>query len=100
MKPYISKFPNSLIETVEGLIEKMNESTLVVHYINITKLSQYRRDAHPSIYRSMPWKDGLEKLDLRAFADCSHWCLPGLPDTWNRLLYTSLFDSSRDMSSF
>uniref|UniRef100_A0A166H5D8 Uncharacterized protein n=1 Tax=Daucus carota subsp. sativus TaxID=79200 RepID=A0A166H5D8_DAUCS len=20
--------------------------------------------------------------------DCSHWCLPGVPDTWNELLYT------------
>ncbi|GFP82328.1 protein pmr5, partial [Phtheirospermum japonicum] len=24
-------------------------------------------------------------------ADCSHWCLPGLPDTWNQLFYTALF---------
>ncbi|KAK9922706.1 hypothetical protein M0R45_031158 [Rubus argutus] len=23
--------------------------------------------------------------------DCSHWCLPGLPDTWNDLLYAALF---------
>ncbi|CAN6921912.1 unnamed protein product, partial [Brassica oleracea var. botrytis] len=20
--------------------------------------------------------------------DCSHWCLPGVPDTWNEILYT------------
>ncbi|KAJ8445978.1 hypothetical protein Cgig2_001296 [Carnegiea gigantea] len=97
-EPYASKFPNSLIETIEGLIEKMNENTIVVNYMNITKLSQYRRDAHPSIYSSMQWEDGLEKLDLRAFADCSQRCLPGLPDTWNRLLHASLlFDSSGDV---
>ncbi|MCE7766848.1 hypothetical protein GQL56_29935, partial [Pseudomonas putida] len=24
-------------------------------------------------------------------ADCTHWCLPGLPDTWNQLFYTALF---------
>ncbi|KAG8480770.1 hypothetical protein CXB51_025448 [Gossypium anomalum] len=22
--------------------------------------------------------------------DCSHWCLPGVPDTWNELVYTQL----------
>jgi hypothetical protein len=22
--------------------------------------------------------------------DCSHWCLPGIPDSWNELLYSTL----------
>ncbi|XP_022857184.1 protein trichome birefringence-like 39 [Olea europaea var. sylvestris] len=50
-----------------------------VYLLDITLLSQYRKDAHPAYY-SM--HNGL---------DCSHWCLPGLPDTWNELLYTALF---------
>ncbi|KAJ8445977.1 hypothetical protein Cgig2_001295 [Carnegiea gigantea] len=91
---FIPKFPKWVSETIEGLIKKMNKETQVVKYLNITKLSQYRRDAHPSIYRSTKFKDGLEKVNLRALADCSHWCLPGLPDTWNRLLYASLFFDS------
>jgi len=97
---YSSQLPIWMTETVEGLIKEMNKEVHVVNYMNITKLSQYRRDAHPSIYWSTQWKDGLEKVNIRALADCSHWCLPGLPDTWNRLLYASLFfDSSSDMSS-
>ncbi|KAM7498010.1 hypothetical protein LguiA_022424 [Lonicera macranthoides] len=51
-----------------------------VTLLDITALSQYRKDAHPSFYSG-----GHKGLD------CSHWCLPGLPDTWNQLLYASLF---------
>jgi len=97
---FIPKFPKWVRGTIERLMKDMNKETQVVKYLNITKLSQYRRDAHTSIYRSTQWKHGLKKVNLRALADCSHWCLPGLPDTWNRLLYASLFfDSSSDTSS-
>ncbi|XP_065875563.1 protein trichome birefringence-like 39 [Euphorbia lathyris] len=50
-----------------------------VHLLDVTGLSQYRKDAHPSAYSND------HKLD------CSHWCLPGLPDTWNQLLFATLF---------
>lgn len=50
-----------------------------VYLLDITLLSQYRKDAHPTIY------------SLHNGLDCSHWCLPGLPDTWNELLYAALF---------
>lgn len=51
-----------------------------VFLLDVTGLSQYRKDAHPSAYRGM---DG--------GTDCSHWCLPGVPDTWNSLLYAAVF---------
>ncbi|KAF5744059.1 hypothetical protein HS088_TW08G00651 [Tripterygium wilfordii] len=51
-----------------------------VYLLDITTLSQYRKDAHPSYYSG-----------LHSGLDCSHWCLPGLPDTWNVLLYGALF---------
>ncbi|KAI7739273.1 hypothetical protein M8C21_002447 [Ambrosia artemisiifolia] len=50
-----------------------------VYLLDITTLSQYRKDAHPTYYSGNHF--GL---------DCSHWCLPGLPDTWNILLYAAL----------
>ncbi|KAH1222644.1 Protein trichome birefringence-like 39 [Glycine soja] len=51
-----------------------------VQFLDVTTLSQYRKDAHPEGYSGvMP-------------TDCSHWCLPGLPDTWNVLLHAALFD--------
>lgn len=88
---YIWSFPEALVETVERTIEVMKTP---VTYLNITKLSSYRRDARPSIYtmkkrrmlkqrRSKPKQPGKH-------ADCGHWCLPGVPDTWNRLLFASL----------
>ncbi|KAL7102824.1 hypothetical protein ACP275_08G142100 [Erythranthe tilingii] len=50
-----------------------------VYLLDITSLSQLRKDAHPTKYS--PYHSGL---------DCSHWCIPGLPDTWNQLLYAAL----------
>ncbi|KAG8063796.1 hypothetical protein GUJ93_ZPchr0003g18223 [Zizania palustris] len=58
--------------------------------LNITALSALRKDAHPSVYSG-----GLTPAQRANPAggpvDCSHWCLPGLPDTWNQLFYTLLF---------
>ncbi|KVI04367.1 PC-Esterase [Cynara cardunculus var. scolymus] len=50
-----------------------------VYLLDITTLSQYRKDAHPIFYSG-------NHIGL----DCSHWCLPGLPDTWNVLLNAAL----------
>ncbi|KAL2937971.1 Protein trichome birefringence-like 3 [Bienertia sinuspersici] len=88
---YIPVFPKSMVDVVETIIKGMTESQ--VNYLNITKLSQYRIDAHPSMYRFKDWNMLTKKYanNLNNYADCSHWCLPGVPDTWNRLLYTSLF---------
>ncbi|XP_074294126.1 protein trichome birefringence-like 42 [Silene latifolia] len=97
---YESRYPKSLIDIIKGVIKGI--SKLHVKYLNITKLSSYRKDAHPSVYRRLDWKIYTTKYmtDIPSYADCSHWCLPGLPDTWNTLLYTSLFyNSSTNMSS-
>lgn len=91
---YKSYYPKPFVDTIERLIKEM--SKLKVRYLNISKLSEYRIDAHPSMYRFQDWKN-LTKLyedNLPSYADCSHWCLPGVPDTWNRLLYVSLFFDS------
>ncbi|XP_061978704.1 protein trichome birefringence-like 38 [Populus nigra] len=61
-----------------GVVSKVLSSiTKPVYLLDITTLSQLRKDAHPSTY-----SDG-------SGTDCSHWCLPGLPDTWNQLLYAA-----------
>ncbi|KAJ9172848.1 hypothetical protein P3X46_016046 [Hevea brasiliensis] len=51
-----------------------------VYLLNVTALSQLRKDGHPSVYGHGGHND----------MDCSHWCLPGVPDTWNQLLYALL----------
>ncbi|KAE8722048.1 Protein trichome birefringence-like 30 [Hibiscus syriacus] len=76
-----------LFETAEKVIQSVK---VPVHFINITGLSEYRKDAHTSLY-SAPGGKVLtkeQKTDPARYADCVHWCLPGLPDTWNELLYT------------
>lgn len=51
-----------------------------VYLLNITPLSQLRKDGHPSAYG----------LGGHSALDCSHWCIAGVPDTWNQLLYAAL----------
>ncbi|KAI3751279.1 hypothetical protein L2E82_22327 [Cichorium intybus] len=69
---------------------------LSVNFINITTLSEYRKDAHTSIYTIRQGKllTADQKADPAIYADCIHWCLPGLPDTWNEFLYTRIVSYS------
>ncbi|GAB4843772.1 hypothetical protein Ancab_013737 [Ancistrocladus abbreviatus] len=60
-----------------------------VSYLNVTRMTDYRKDGHPSIYRKQHLSKEERKSPLR-YQDCSHWCLPGVPDTWNELLYAEL----------
>ncbi|KAL8162666.1 hypothetical protein V2J09_014155 [Rumex salicifolius] len=55
-----------------------------MNILNITRLTSQRKDGHLSLYYLGPNKG---PAPLRK-QDCSHWCLPGVPDTWNELLYT------------
>ncbi|OUZ99120.1 PMR5 N-terminal domain [Macleaya cordata] len=67
-----------------------------VYFLNITTLSEYRKDAHTSVYTIRQGKilTPEQKADPVNFADCIHWCLPGLPDTWNEFLYTRIISRS------
>ncbi|PIA59477.1 hypothetical protein AQUCO_00400394v1 [Aquilegia coerulea] len=67
-----------------------------VHFINITTLSEYRKDAHTSVYtiRQGHMLTPEQQADPNTYADCIHWCLPGLPDTWNEFLYARIISRS------
>eukprot|EP00268_Persea_americana_P015917 TRINITY_DN1751_c2_g3_i1.p1 TRINITY_DN1751_c2_g3~~TRINITY_DN1751_c2_g3_i1.p1 ORF type:complete len:475 (-),score=74.96 TRINITY_DN1751_c2_g3_i1:535-1959(-) len=52
-----------------------------VKLLDITALSQLRDEGHMSRY-SIKATVGVQ--------DCLHWCLPGIPDTWNDLLFAQL----------
>ncbi|KAF8667863.1 hypothetical protein HU200_052485 [Digitaria exilis] len=62
---------------VSGVIGGMRSP---VALLDITALSQLRIDAHPSVYAG-PGRDGM---------DCTHWCIAGLPDAWNHIMYAML----------
>lgn len=62
--------------TVKSVLSNISKP---VYLLDITLLSQLRKDAHPSAYSGE-----------HAGIDCSHWCVAGLPDTWNTILYAAL----------
>jgi len=70
----LGKYPLSRI-----LLDVVARMKVPVTVLNVTTLSAYRSDAHVGQWSDMP-----------SVLDCSHWCLPGVPDMWNELLFASL----------
>lgn len=72
--------------------EVFGRSKTPITLLNITQMSNYRKDAHTSIYKKQWSPLTAEQLENpTSYADCVHWCLPGLQDTWNELLFAKLF---------
>ncbi|KAJ8491420.1 hypothetical protein OPV22_013141 [Ensete ventricosum] len=89
---YLSTYP-SMMTLLESVIKGMKTP---VSYLNITRMTDYRKDAHPSIYRTQSMTEE-ERRDPEKYQDCSHWCLPGVPDSWNELLYAQLLIKQHQM---
>ncbi|XP_009795954.1 protein trichome birefringence-like 2 [Nicotiana sylvestris] len=91
-KAYLKKYPSKM----KVLHHVLHNMTTPVIYMNISRLTDYRKDGHPSIYRK-EYKTVEEQMAGVHAQDCSHWCLPGVPDTWNELLYASLLKSRKGL---
>lgn len=79
------------LPTMRMVERVLNSVSSKVSVINITQLSDYRRDGHPSIYRKFWETLSPEQLSNPvSYSDCIHWCLPGVPDVWNELLFQFL----------
>ncbi|KAG9150793.1 hypothetical protein Leryth_002957 [Lithospermum erythrorhizon] len=63
-------------ETVFQVVKAMRTPVTVLH---ITPMSAFRSDAHVGHWSDNP-----------SLSDCSHWCLPGIPDMWNEILLSNL----------
>ncbi|KAF7112663.1 hypothetical protein RHSIM_RhsimUnG0206800 [Rhododendron simsii] len=77
-------YPDGPLPAAAVVKEVLGKMLSPVTLLDVTTLSQLRKDGHPSVYGS-----GGEKGN-----DCSHWCLGGVPDTWNQLLYAILVPST------
>ncbi|CAL9121456.1 unnamed protein product [Musa textilis] len=67
----------------EQLMQNSTRSALKeIDVLNVTEMTAQRKDGHPSLYHVGPLSDARLRKE-----DCSHWCLPGVPDAWNELLY-------------
>ncbi|XP_019188121.1 PREDICTED: protein trichome birefringence-like 35 [Ipomoea nil] len=79
------------VDTMQMVGRVLGDLGTKVSVLNITKLSEYRKDGHPTIYRKFWEALSPEKLaNPASYSDCIHWCLPGVPDVWNELLFQFL----------
>ncbi|XP_015961008.1 protein trichome birefringence-like 3 isoform X1 [Arachis duranensis] len=77
-----------IMNVVSRVMKKMK---VPVSVINITQISEYRIDGHSSVYTETGGKLLTEEERANPQnADCIHWCLPGIPDTWNQILLAML----------
>ncbi|ESW34334.1 hypothetical protein PHAVU_001G143600 [Phaseolus vulgaris] len=82
---YLTQYPDKMI-VLEKVLKNMKNRVI---YQNVTRMTDFRKDGHPSIYRKQNLSPEERKSPLR-YQDCSHWCLPGVPDIWNEILYAEL----------
>ncbi|KAK9937778.1 hypothetical protein M0R45_014548 [Rubus argutus] len=75
-----STYPGGSPPAATVVNEVLTKMSYPVTLLDITLLSQLRKDGHPSLYG----------IDGKKGNDCSHWCLAGVPDTWNELFYAIL----------
>lgn len=92
--PYWGTGSNLDIMSIVG--DVLKESKIAVTLLNITQLSEFRKDAHTSVYTERRGKllTREQRSVPNTYADCIHWCLPGVPDTWNEILYAYLLHYS------
>eukprot|EP01018_Ginkgo_biloba_P006644 Gb_20341 [translate_table: standard] len=81
---FLGSYPAKM-QIVEDVIQQMQTP---ITLLNVTRLTEFRKDGHPSVYGKHFTE--LEQRKLTKYQDCSHWCLPGIPDAWNELIYASL----------
>ncbi|KAH7838719.1 hypothetical protein Vadar_030289 [Vaccinium darrowii] len=89
--------PNWLHLNIVGkvLSEYSEKSQMkMMDVLNVTYMTSRRKDGHSSLYYLGP-KDGPAPFHRQ---DCSHWCLPGVPDSWNELLYALFLKREYDHS--
>ncbi|PIN16580.1 hypothetical protein CDL12_10774 [Handroanthus impetiginosus] len=63
----------------DAIINAVKNVSIPVKVLHVTPMGAYRSDAHVGT-----------RSDNPSVPDCSHWCLPGVPDMWNELLFSFL----------
>ncbi|KAJ7965430.1 Trichome birefringence-like family [Quillaja saponaria] len=67
----------SLISDI--IIKVVKKMAVPVTVLHVTPMGAFRSDGHVGTWSDNP-----------SIADCSHWCLPGVPDMWNEILISYL----------
>ncbi|CAK9181128.1 unnamed protein product, partial [Ilex paraguariensis] len=80
-EPILSSTYHGIVPPAVAIVERvLSRIRKPVKLPNITHLSQLRKDGHPSIY----------VVSSPTGLDCTHWCVTGVPDTWNQILYNTI----------
>ncbi|TVU47438.1 hypothetical protein EJB05_07041 [Eragrostis curvula] len=80
-----------MMEVMGDVLARMRR--VPVALLNITQLTEHRVDAHVSVYTEAGGEllTDAQRAEPDKYADCIHWCVPGVPDAWNQILYAHLF---------
>ncbi|KAF3668275.1 hypothetical protein P3S67_016709 [Capsicum chacoense] len=92
-----SVYPGGPMAASTIVKEILGNMTKPVTLLDITLLSQLRKDGHPSIYGST--NNNNKVTMIKKGNDCSHWCLAGVPDTWNQLFYALLVNQGKSSNT-
>ncbi|CAI9115618.1 OLC1v1016572C1 [Oldenlandia corymbosa var. corymbosa] len=68
----------------DAIIRITKNVSVPVTVLHVTPMGAFRSDAHVGTWSDNP-----------RIRDCSHWCLPGVPDMWNELLFSNLLSYQR-----
>ncbi|WVZ68324.1 hypothetical protein U9M48_017280 [Paspalum notatum var. saurae] len=73
-------------------VSRKESPRVPITFLDITTMSERRKDGHTSVYTIRQGKvlGPEEQADPGTYADCIHWCLPGVPDIWNLMIYTRI----------
>nr|XP_043635338.1 protein trichome birefringence-like 34 [Erigeron canadensis] len=87
----VKRKDSKMLSIFESSLSKLKAKGVNLHIINVTQLTQYRKDGHITVYKKY-WRPltELQRKRPELASDCSHWCLPGVPDIWNELLLALL----------
>ncbi|KAJ6335808.1 hypothetical protein OIU78_012419 [Salix suchowensis] len=65
------------------IIKAVKAMAVPVTVLHVTPMGAFRSDAHVGTWSDNP-----------SVPDCSHWCLPGVPDMWNEILLSNLLSKN------
>ncbi|GAB2297386.1 Transducin beta-like protein 2 [Dionaea muscipula] len=68
---YLVSYPSKM-RTLQHVLKQMKTPVI---YLNVTRLTDYRKDGHPSIYRTI-YETSEQRETAEQSQDCSHWCVP------------------------
>lgn len=71
-----SEYRSRFSDIIKRVVKNMSVPVIAMH---VTPMGSFRSDAHVGTWSDNP-----------TVPDCSHWCLPGVPDAWNEILFSYL----------